>query len=164
MKKIAIFSILIISTGLLAFTPGETQTDEIPDSCTSSETKKKCKGLLEDYSYDASKRSSITFQNKPQLKELEIPLYIGEKYRFVFSTEGMPQDVVISVYDHKYESKHRELLFTTKDAPKDQTEFVWEPEKSKKMYIDYEIPPTDDDIKKGCVVMVLGYLAKHGDK
>ncbi|MBL4653541.1 MAG: hypothetical protein JKY53_11885 [Flavobacteriales bacterium] len=162
MKKIVIISVLSISTILVAFTSASSknQATEIVDSCTSSETKKKCKQLLNPYSYDASKRSSITFKNKPQMKEVEIPLYIGEKYRIIFSREGLPQDIEINVYDHKIEAKHRNLLFSSKDFPTDQKEYVWEPEKSKKMYIDYIIPPTNDTIKKGCMIMVLGYLAK----
>ena len=162
MKKTVIISVLAISTILVAFTStsSKKQAAEIVDSCTSSETKKKCKQLLDPYSYDASKRSSITFKNKPQMKELEIPLYIGEKYRIIFSREGLPQDVEINVYDHKIDAKHRNLLFSSKDFPADQKEYVWEPEKSKKMYIDYTIPPTNDTIKKGCMIMVLGYLAK----
>jgi hypothetical protein len=163
MKKIIIISVVALSI-LIAFTSvsKKEQAGEIIDSCTSSETKKKCKQLLDPYSYDASKRSSITFKNKSQMKELEIPLYIGEKYRIIFSKEGLPQDVEINVYDHKFESKHRNLLFTSKDFPPEQKEYTWEPKKSKKMYIDYAVPPTNDTIKKGCIVMVLGYLAKEG--
>ena len=98
------------------------QEQETPDYCTSSETKKKIKPMLDTYSYDASKATKITFKDKPQLKELEIPLFIGEKYRFVFSKEGLPENVDIEVWDHKFEAKHRELLFTSKDFPDDQVE------------------------------------------
>ncbi|MBL4625316.1 MAG: hypothetical protein JKY42_09290 [Flavobacteriales bacterium] len=163
MKKIVIISALAVSTLLLAFTGSIESSGEVVDYCTSSETKKKCKHLLDPYSYDASKRSSITFKNKPQMKELEIPLYIGEKYRIIFSREGLPQEVDINIYDHKFGAKHRKLLFSSKDFPADQKEYTWEPEHSKKMYIDYTIPPTNDTIKKGCMVMVLGYLAKRKD-
>jgi hypothetical protein len=163
MKNFIIISLLALSAVLVAFTSGKKQAAEIVDYCTSSETKKKCKLMLDPYSYDASKRSSITFKNKPQMKELEIPLFMGEKYRVIFSKEGLPQDVDINIYDHKFEAKHRKLLFSSKDFPTDQKEYTWEPEHSKKMYIDYKIPPTNDTIKKGCLIMVLGYLAKGND-
>jgi hypothetical protein len=163
MKKISIISVLAVSI-LVAYasTSKEKNSEEIIDYCNSSETKKKCKQLLDPYSYDASKRSSIMFKYKPQIKELEIPLYLGEKYRIIFSKDGLPQDVEINVYDHKFESHHRNLLFTSKDFPPEQKEYIWDPKKSKKMYVDYVVPATNDTLKKGCVVMVLGYLAKEG--
>lgn len=163
MKK---YSILLITAILLSF-PGFSQDDDddsssgdIPDYCTSTETKKKLKEMLGDYSYDASKSTKITFKDKPQLKELEIPLFMGEKYKFIFSKDGLPEDVDIEVWDHKYESGKRELLFTSKDFPANQKDFEWEPDKSRKMYINYIIPPTSDVTKKGCVIFVLGYHTK----
>lgn len=156
MKKIAlIFSIISIS--LFSFAQ-----DEVQDFCNSTETKKTLKEQLGDYSYDASKVTKITFKDKPQLKELEIPLFMGEKYIFTFSKEGLPENVDIEIWDHNYESKKRELLFSSKDFPADQKVYTWEPDKSRKMYIDYKIPPTSDVEKKGCVVFVLGYLTKGG--
>ena len=53
-------------------------------------------------------------------------------------------------------------IFTSKDFPPEQKEYIWDPKKSKKMYVDYVVPATNDTLKKGCVVMVLGYLAKEG--
>lgn len=157
MRKITFLLLFTLSVNLVS----AQTSDEIPDYCTSTETKKKCKESLGDYSYDASKATKITFKEKPQLKELEIPLYMGEKYRFIFSKEGLPQNVDIEVWDHKFESKKRELLFSSKDFPADQKEYIWEPEKSRKMYVNYKIPPTDDVEKKGCVVFVLGYFNKN---
>jgi hypothetical protein len=160
MKKIALVLVTIFSLSVSGI--AQTAAPEIVDYCTSSETKKKVKGMLGDYSYDASKSTKITFKEKPQLKELEIPLFMGEKYKFVFSKEGTPENVDIEIWDHKFESKKRELLFSSKDFPADQKVFEWEPEKSKKMYINYKIPPTSDVTKKGCVIFVLGYHTKGG--
>lgn len=143
--------------GTYAFTTA-VQQEEIPDLCKSKETRKTCKTRLDKYEYDASKSTRITFKNKKQEKEIEVPLFMGERYRFVFSTEGLPQDIGIEIYDKKKESKKRSLLFSNKDV-KDQ-EFVFEPEKSKKLYVNYIIPETSDHLKKGCVVFVVGFKSK----
>lgn len=154
MKQI-IFSILVCSfiAGAVA------QYNTIKDYCTSSETKKKCKAKLSPFKYDASKLSRITFKDKKQFKELEIPMYFGEKYRLIWNTEGCPQKIGINVYNRKFDSKKRQLLWSNRDKM-NETEFVWEPDKSRKMFIDYDIPTTTDTIKKGCVVFVLGYKIK----
>ena len=160
MKKIALILLSVLSLSILGL--AQTQQAEIPDYCTSTVTKKKIKAKLGDFSYDASKSTKITFKDKPQLKELEIPLFMGEKYKFIFSKDGLPEDVDIEIWDNKFEAHKRELLFSSKDFPDDQKEFEWQPEKSKKMYINYIIPPTSDVTKKGCVVFVLGYHTKGG--
>jgi hypothetical protein len=154
-------SIFIFFISLIAFAFTNQQDDGIEDTCDSTEIKKKCKEALKpDFQYDASKATKFTFRNKKQFKELEVPLYIGEKYRFVFNTEGLPQPVDIEIYDKKYESKKRDLLFSSRNLPADTKEFSFEPEKSKTVYIDYIVPPTDDTLKKGCVVFALGYKIK----
>ncbi len=154
MKK---FILIIISFAALIYATA--QYEDVKDYCTSSETKSKCKGKLSPFKYDASKLTRITFKKEKQFKELEIPLYFGEKYRLIWNTEGCPQKITINVYNKKYDSKKRQLIWSSKDQSGGH-EFIWEPEKSRKMYIDYVIPATNDIIKKGCVVFVLGYKIK----
>ena len=137
------------------------QTTEILDTCNSAEAKKACKKALKPgFEYDAAKSTKFTFKNKKQFKELEVPLYMGEKYRFVFNTEGLPQQIDIEIYDKRYESKKRELLFSSRTFEENTKEYIYEPEKSRRVYIDYIVPPTNDTIKKGCVVFALGYMLK----
>jgi hypothetical protein len=159
---------LFIALSVLAFTaisfiPQDDNT-EVSDSCNAPELKKKCKDLLDDFQYDAAKITKVSFKDKPQVKELEVPLFMGERYRFVFSKEGLPQDADIEVWDNKFESKKRTLLFTTKNFPEDQVEFVWEPEKSRTMYLTYKVPPTTDVEKKGCFFFMIGYHVKGSKK
>ena len=154
-KKITV-SLVLISALFFAVA----QTQPIIDYCKSTTTKKKCKKALSPYKYDASKLTRITLKNKPQMKELEIPLYFGEKYRFVFGTEGLPQPIDINIYNKKFEAKKRSLLWSSKQFPKSQKVFTWEPKSSKKLYITYDIPVTKDSLKKGCVVFLLGYAEK----
>lgn len=155
-----LFLLIVPVTLALAFT--EIQgTSDMDDSCNSVEIKKKCKDALSpDFEYDAAKSTKFTLRTKKQFKELEVPLYIGEKYRFVFNTEGMPQPMDIEVYDKMYESKNRTLLYSSRNEPVDKKQFVFEPVKSKRVYIDYTVPPTTDTLKKGCVIFALGYKLK----
>ncbi|PCJ85368.1 MAG: hypothetical protein COA57_07850 [Flavobacteriales bacterium] len=150
--------IFIFSVFLMGFT---VQTNEIYDACNPTEIKKKCKAALRpEFQYDASKSTKFTFKNKKQFKELEVPLYIGERYRFVFNTEGLPQPIDIEIYNKRYESKNREVMFSSREFSADQTEFIFEPERSRRVYIDYIVPPTADSLKKGCVIFALGYQIK----
>lgn len=153
---------LAVSSLLLAvafFTLTAQTSSEVTDYCTSSVTKKKAKQALAPFKYDGSKTTRITFKYVDQRKELEIPLYFGERYRMVFNREGAPQQVDISIYNKSHTQKGRELLWSSKDQPAGD-QFVFEPKRARKMYVNYDIPSTNDTIKKGCMVMLLGYAIK----
>jgi hypothetical protein len=108
------------------------------------------------------KQQRLRLNLKKQFKELEIPIYVGEKYRLIWSMEGLPQQIDVEVYDKKYEAKSRDVLFTTRSmSVEDKKFFVFDPKKSmRRLYIDYLIPPAEDSVKKGCVVFTLGYKIK----
>lgn len=127
------------------------------DSCNATESRQKCKKALEPFKYDAGKVVRIDFKDREQQQEFEIPLYIGERYRFVFQKEGLPLDVEISVYDKQIGSKNRTQLFTTKGMSFDEKQIIWEPEKSRRVFVHFDIPATTETDRKGCVVLLLGY-------
>lgn len=161
-KHIIFIGILTMLFGIFGFKVVEqNQTPEILDACNSKEIRKRVKELLKpDYEYDSVKSTRITFKKKKQFKEIEVPLYLGEKYRFVFSKEGLPQDVDIEIFNKKFEAKKRSLLWASKNEDPDQQEYFFEPSKHGKIYIDYLIPETNDTIKKGCVMFALGFQIK----
>lgn len=125
--------------------------------CPSRELKDEIKPELKpDFKYDSSKTTRISITKEEQVKEIEVPLFIGEKYKFIFNTKKLPKDVVIEVYDKKQGKKNRELLYTSsKDTPTGNT-YAYEPEKSRTMYINYRVPALEES-KSGCVVFLLGY-------
>ncbi len=131
-------------------------------SCNTVELKTQSKEFLKpDFRYDASKTTYLTFLNKKQFKELEVPLYIGEKYKLVFNTAGVPENVDIEVYTKKYEANGRELLFSSRDSEPTDNCYTFEPTKAlRRVYIDYLIPPASGEKSSGCVVMTLGYKIK----
>ena len=156
-KLVLTFTAILLAIGLISF-QGYQQQSTVKNYCNSSEARKASKKALDPYQYDAGKTNTFTFKNKIQKREIEVPLFVGEKYRFVFNTSGLPQPIDIEVYDKKEASKNRTLLFSNKDSNEDMLTF--EPIKSKKLYVNYTVPVTNDTIKKGCVVMVVGYKSK----
>ena len=136
---------------------GTTQALQSTFVCPSTDLKNEIKPLLKpDYKYDSSKITRIKAKGDSAVTEVEVPLFIGEKYKFIFNTAQLQSDVVISVYNKKAGKGNRELLYSNKnEMGGGKTNFEWEPEKSKTMYINYEIPKgTTGD---GCVVFLLGY-------
>jgi DNA polymerase III delta subunit len=153
MKRNFIYVVLLMTTALFCFA---FQTNDIEDMCKSRDALQKSKAALKPYNYDLSEVTEITFEDKETVVDVEIPLFFGEKYRIIFNLEGLAQKVDIDIYNRKPSSKNRELLFSTKDKPANQKVFVFEPQKSRKMYLTYTIPAAAKKTR-GCVVMVIGY-------
>lgn len=125
--------------------------------CPSTDLKNEIKeNLKPDFKYDSSKITRISGSGEMETKEIEVPLFIGEKYKFIFNTAQLQSDIVISVYNKKEGKNGRELLYSNKDEKKgSKTTFEWEPDKSRTMYINYEVPKGTTG--NGCVVFLLGY-------
>jgi len=115
-KSISLFCLLII---LVSFQSGDVL-------CNSKDLKDKAKKQLDPFNYDNFELTRINFRNKETFKEIEIPLFIGEKYRVVFEMEALPKQVMVEIYNRERENKKRKLLFTSKDIPADKTEFIYE--------------------------------------
>ena len=109
MKKIIkpFLSIVIVFV-LMAFQGGDVL-------CNAKELKEKASALLEPYKYDSSELTRIIYKDKQTVKEVEVPLFIGEKYRIVFELEALPKQVEVQIYNKDKESKNRKLLFSSKD-------------------------------------------------
>ncbi len=151
MKKIikSIFSIVIVFV-LLSFQGGDVL-------CNAKELKEKAKELLDPYKYDSSELTRILYKNKQTLKEVEVPLFIGEKYRIVFELEALPKQVEVQIYNKDKDSKNRKLLFSSKDIGAEKKEFQFEISKARRIYVDYVVPPTETGSYSGCAVFMVGY-------
>jgi hypothetical protein len=125
-------------------------TEEIDVTMLKSELKRE---LRPDYKYDSSKVSSFTYNNESQVKEIEVPLFMGEKYRFLFNINAA-KGVKVEIYSKPSTSKNRKLLYTLNEQP-NQYVYTFEPEKSSKMYINYTIPAGSG--LEGKMIFVLGY-------
>jgi hypothetical protein len=140
----------------VAFTGAAFQAAE---NCDSLNLKQKAKEALNPYKYDSGKVSRILYATKPQTKELEVPVFIGEKYRMIFNTEALSKNVVISIYNKNKDTPNRTPLFTTKNAAIGQKIHMFEPQQAKfKFYVDYEIPAAADSSGIAeCLIFMLGY-------
>jgi hypothetical protein len=143
-----IVSIVIVFV-LMAFQTGDVL-------CNSKELKEKAKLALEPYKYDSSELTRILYKAKETVKEVEVPLFIGEKYRMVFELEALPKQVEVQIYNKDKESKNRKLLFSSKDMG-DKKEFQFEVSKVRHVYVDYIVPPTEAGSYSGCAVFMVGY-------
>lgn len=143
-----VFSIVIIFV-LMAFQGGDVL-------CNSKELKEKAKLVLEPYKYDSSELTRILYKAKETVKEVEVPLFIGEKYRIVFELEALPKQVEVQIYNKDKDSKNRKLLFSSKDMG-DKKEFLFEVAKARHIYVDYVVPPTEAGSYSGCAVFMVGY-------
>ncbi len=150
MKKIALSVAVLL--GLSSF-----QTDSI--LCNVGELETKAGNLLDPYKYDSSELTKIVYKDKETVSEIEVPLFIGEKYRFVFELEALPKRVEVQIYNKSKESKNRKLLFSSK-AMGDKSEFQFDISLLRTAYVDYIIPPAQDGVHAGCALFMLGYKLK----
>lgn len=143
-------SILII-VGLMSFQGGDAIL------CNAKVLKEKAENLLNPFKYDSSELTRVLYKKKESVKEVEVPLFIGEKYKIVFVTEALPKAVEIQIYNKDKESKSRKLLFSYKDAGFDKKGIEFEVSKSRHVFVDYVIPPAEEGSFSGCVVFAVGY-------
>lgn len=143
-----LFAIAVIA--LMSFQSGDIL-------CDPKALKEKAKDMLDPYKFDSAELTRIMYKKKESVKEVEVPLFIGEKYRFCFNMDAVPKAVEIQVYNKDKESKNRKLLFSYKDAGSDKKEIFFEVSKTRHVYVDYVIPPVETGAYTGCVVFAVGY-------
>ena len=60
--------------------------------CNAKILKERTKASLDPFKYDSAEMTRIQYRNKETIKEVEVPLFIGEKYRVVFLAGGINGD------------------------------------------------------------------------
>lgn len=126
--------------------------------CDQKVLKEKAKDMLDPYKYDSAELTRLQYKNKESVKEIEVPVFIGERYRLVFNTEALPKPVEVQIYNKDKDAKNRKLLFSSKDVPADQKQFTFEPaSRTSHLFVDYVVPKADESSFTGCVVIMVGY-------
>ncbi len=153
MKKTFFISFI----GLLfayAFTPIQTADNVDKNALTAS-----CRKKMEPYKYDSQKFTRINYTKKQQQLEVEVPVFVGEKYRVVFNLSAMPPAPIgINIYTKSKESGKREPIFSNKDIPADTKELVFDAPRLRKLFIDYDVPADSTDAKlSGYIIFMVGY-------
>ncbi|HET6990577.1 MAG TPA: hypothetical protein VFJ43_04600 [Bacteroidia bacterium] len=128
------------------------------DSCDVKTYKDNAKAALDPFKYDSGKVTRLYYKKKEQVKEFEIPVFVGEKYKVVWNTEGISRNVTITVYNKDKDSKNRKEMFSATATPGEKIH-SYEPVGAKfKFYVDYTLPGVNDSLPPSeCMVMMLGY-------
>ncbi len=151
--KVKLYIAFLIITSFITVT-----AFQIEEECDATALKAELKRELRpDYRYDSSKSTRFTYKDKKQVKEIEIPVFMGEKYRFLFHTGGLSKNIEVKIYNKSITNSNRKLLYSLE--PKEgQSIYLFEPEKSRKMFIEYTIPEsTETTAMSSCMIFVLGY-------
>ncbi len=127
-------------------------------SCDKTSLSATCKKKLERYKYDRQKFTKIIHKNKAQQLEIEVPVFLGEKYRLVFNTAALSKSIDINVYTKDKDSKGREPIYSAKTFKSGTNEYVFDTPLINKLFIDYDVPSdsTNSNIAE-CVVFMIGY-------
>ncbi len=133
-------------------------TIQTADNCDKKAMTASCKKKLDPFKYDSQKFTKINFTKKPQQLEVEVPIFIGEKYRLVFNTSGLPKGIKINVFTKDKEARKRESIFSNKDAKAGENELVFDAPRARKMFVDYDVPTDSTNAKlTGCMIFMVGY-------
>src|ERR1044072_6498558 len=132
---------VLFYTGLLGliFVYGFT-TIQATDNCDKKALTASCKKKMEPFKYDSQKFTKIMFQKKTQNLEIEVAVFIGEKYRLVFNTSALPKQVMVNVYTKDKESKKREAIYSSKDLKAGENEILFDAPRVRKLFVDYDVP------------------------
>lgn len=155
-KKITITMALASGLFLAGFKVAD--KGEKNENCNQRDMLKKSKKALGPYEYDTFDYTPINYTKKEQLREVSIPLFSDEAYAIVITAIGSDgKRLNVEIYNKNKAAKNRELLFSTKDLPEDQTQFVFEPKVSKAIFINYTVPASTTVGESGCFMKVVGY-------
>lgn len=126
--------------------------------CDAKKLAKACKGNLKPYTYDGYAVAELVFDDKTHTVDMQFTAYAGEQYKLVFCSSGYKDKVKLNIYNAPAKSKKREKVYDNSMGI-DDLYWSFTPAKSGTYYIEIEVPPTTDAVKKtGCIVMLIGFL------
>ncbi len=150
MKKIIIYFLLIASS---AFVIAQNKTTSNAD-CNVKEMRKEGVKVLSPFYYSSSKATEIEYRDTSYSKEIMVPMFKGESYRLIFNGKKLPAGVEINIYDRDNSHANRKAVFSHSSSSSEL--IVYEPEVSKKYFINYRIP-AGSNLQSSCIVFVIGY-------
>ena len=139
------------------------QVKPVSNSCSNrNELREEVRLMIRPFRYNLAKTTTISFKRYPQKLKVLIPIYSDQKHRMIFSTKGLPQDIVITVYDKASTEKRRKALFTSTAGQPIHTFELPEDYKESYLFVEYDVPASEAEDRsqtvRGCVVMMMGYL------
>lgn len=131
--------------------------------CRAKQLMKSCKpNVPKPYKYDAYVVTEFTFDDKEKKQEVMFTAFTGMKYRLIFCSSGFEEAVTMDIYDKSNRvKKGRNKVYDSSEGI-DNNFWSFQPAKPGNYYIEYSIPKsTDGTVKKGCVVLLIGYAGKE---
>ena len=134
----------------------------VDNSCSNrDELREEVRLLIRPFRYNLAKTTTVNYKRYPQKLKVLIPIYSDQAHRIIFSTKGLPQDIIITIYDKPASEKKRKTLFTSSDEPISTFELPADYKESY-LFVEYSVPASDatdrSTTRRGCVVMMMGYL------
>lgn len=113
-------------------------------------------GLYEFESYAA--REVVLLPKKEHKEVIEFTVFAGRKYKIIFCTAGLNEQLAINIYDKPEGNKYRRKVYDNSDVVENKTS-SFEPKKIGTYYIEYDVPASGTDRKKaGKLVLLIGLL------
>lgn len=154
MKRSTLF-LLPVSVMIIALTCAFIQAT---DACDAKTLKENAKAALDPFKYDSGKLTRLYYKKKEAMKELEIPVFFGETYKFVWNTEALSRQVKVTVFDKDKNSTKRKELFSFTTGSGEKIHSFTPSKHATKYYVDYDLPAVSDSIPPSeCMVMMLGF-------
>jgi hypothetical protein len=152
-------SLLVLAVVLASSFTGRKDAG-INDACKRSEAIQSVKKEMVPFRYERTTTTNITFKNYDQVREVAIPLFFDNTYKFVVNCEGLPFDIKVEVYDQPMGMRNNPV----KIMESTDKQFTFELDETylkSRVYVNYVVPALEDTedrvIQKGCVVLASGY-------
>lgn len=128
--------------------------------CKAKDIVKRSKAnITKPYKYDSYALNDVEFNAKVQKIEVQFTAFHGQKYRILFLTSGFEELVTIDIYDKSSRVKTGRKKVYDNSQGIDNNFWSFQPTKSGNYFIEYNIPPAlNGKVKKGCIVMIIGYI------
>ncbi len=130
--------------------------------CKVKEISKGCKpNIAKPYKYDSYAVSEFVFDKKSKQVEVQFTAFQGMKYKIAFCTSGFEEPLQVDIYDKNKNIKNNRHKLYDNSQGIDNNFWLFIPPKSGNYFIDYTIPPSLDGLtKKGCVIMLIGFIGE----
>ncbi|MBI2270066.1 MAG: hypothetical protein HYU69_06855 [Bacteroidetes bacterium] len=117
-------------------------------------------GLYELDSYAV--RDIVLLPKKNQKEEIEFTVFAGRKYKLIFCTTGLGEQLAMRIYDKPEGNKYRRKVYDNNNVI-DKDFCLFEPPKIGTYYIEYDIPPSGTNVKKRAKIVMLIGLQENAD-
>ncbi len=134
--------------------------------CKAKQIVKNCKSNVpKPYKYDAYVVTEFTFNDKEKKQEIVFTAFNGMKYSLIFCSSGFEEPLKMNIYDKSNRVKKGRNKVYDNSQGIDNNFWSFLPPKAGNYYIEYEVPKSlDGKIKKGCVVLLIGYSGNEEEE